>query len=233
MHLAALGRFYSNPDLHIPSDEDHRYMVNVVSSAIVNKPPPAAIANLLARRNKIHHLNPDTDETLLTLFDKDPGASNKTANFNKVTMPSRNYAIITENSPGSHGTANGVAHGTEGETSEPSFEGHDGHSPLHLGEFGAGTQHKAASSSHGKGNDGSLDCCIFVEIDQHNPDGHTEPYGLTIPALNYEPGKYGTNEHHRLHLPHRSQRPGSSKTAASRPVTQASTTAPSTRATLH
>ena len=60
VHLAALGRFYSNPNLHIPVEADHRYMVNVVSSAITNKPPPNAIANLLASRNKIHHLNADT-----------------------------------------------------------------------------------------------------------------------------------------------------------------------------
>jgi hypothetical protein len=40
VHLAALGRFYSHPKLNIPAEQDHRYMVNVVSSAIVNKPPP-------------------------------------------------------------------------------------------------------------------------------------------------------------------------------------------------
>ncbi|KAI1874381.1 hypothetical protein JX265_004589 [Neoarthrinium moseri] len=217
VHLAALGRFYSNPDLHIPADQDHRYMVNVVSSAIVNKPPPAAIANLLAKRNKIHHLNPDTDETLLSLFNKDPGNSNKTANSNHVTMPSRNYAIITENSPNNHAAVtNGSAHATNGETAEPQFDGKDGHSFLHKGELSAGTQHKAAApATHGKNNDGSLDCVIRVEIDQHDKDGHTEPYGLTIPALNYEPGKYTeTLAHHRPHL-HSSSRPNTRPGTAS------------------
>lgn len=41
VHLAACGRFYSNPQLGIPTIEDHRYMANIISSAIVNKPPPA------------------------------------------------------------------------------------------------------------------------------------------------------------------------------------------------
>ncbi|KAK9797592.1 putative PhoD-like phosphatase domain-containing protein [Seiridium cardinale] len=200
VHLAALGRFYSNPKLNIPTEHDHRYMVNVVSSAIVNKPPPAAIANLLAKRNKIHHLNADTDETLMKLFDKDPGNSNKTINSNNVTMPSRNYAILTENSPNNHGAtangaANGVTNGTNGEHAAPAetghFEGKDGHSFLHHGELGAGTKHKASSpSTHGKNSDGSLDCCIRVEIDQHNREGHTEPYGLTIPVLDYQVGKF-------------------------------------------
>lgn len=40
VHLAAVGRFYSNPRLGIPISADHRYMANIISSAIVNKPPP-------------------------------------------------------------------------------------------------------------------------------------------------------------------------------------------------
>ncbi|KAK1837219.1 hypothetical protein QBC39DRAFT_246860 [Podospora conica] len=99
VHLAALGRFYAKPKMHIPVENDYRYIVNVISSAITNKPPPAAVANLLSRRNKIHHLDHHTDETLFKLFDKDPGESQKTADHNQVTMPSRNFATITENSP--------------------------------------------------------------------------------------------------------------------------------------
>lgn len=53
VHLAAVGRFYSDVHLKIPARADHRYMTNIVSSAIVNKPPPAAVANLLAARNKV------------------------------------------------------------------------------------------------------------------------------------------------------------------------------------
>jgi hypothetical protein len=119
VHLAAIGRFFSNPKLGVPAEQDFRYMPNVVSSAITNKPPPQAVANLLAKRNKIHHLDHDTDETLLEIFDRDPrpaekanglvskdvanGTTNgdvdvkkKTADANHATMPSRNYAIICE-----------------------------------------------------------------------------------------------------------------------------------------
>lgn len=198
VHLAALGRFYSNPKLKIAAEEDPRYMANVVSSAITNKPPPAAVANLLARRNKIHHLNHDTDETLLSFFDKDPGGSSKTAGFNHVTMPSRNFAMLTENSPynsptaAANGQTNGVngvngvngANGVNG--SEQSFKGKGGHDFLHKGEIDAGTVHKAASTAHGRNNDGSLDICIRVEIDQHDPDGKTDAYGMTVPVLTYK-----------------------------------------------
>ena len=97
VHLAACGRFYSIPQKKIPTIADHRYMANIISSAIVNKPPPSTIANLLARRNKIHHLDESTDETLLNLFDKKSGHEAKTAWWNHVTMPARNWAMITEN----------------------------------------------------------------------------------------------------------------------------------------
>lgn len=208
VHLAAVGRFYSNPKLNIPINEDHRYMANIISSAIVNKPPPQAVANLLARRNKLHHLDTSTDETLMPFFDRDPGETSRTANHNKVTMPSRNWAMITENSngiaqPASSTQANGaVTNG--GATSTPN--GHfaadggssvtpskrssgkpkDGHSPLHEGEVDAGTIHKAALvESHGKGEDGSLDVAIRVEMDQSDKEGKTRSYGMTIPLLGY------------------------------------------------
>lgn len=186
VHLAALGRFYSNPKLRVPAEQDNRYMANVVSSAIVNKPPPQAVANLLARRNKIHHLNRDTDETMLDLFDKDPGDSNKTTSSNHCTMPSRNFAMLTENSPNARGEVNGGAPSVDGRPAE-SFLGKDGHSELHEGEVGAGTKHRAAGgATHGRGNDGSLDICINVEIDQHDAEGKTQGYGLTVPVLQYE-----------------------------------------------
>lgn len=206
-------------------------MANVVSSAIVNKPPPQAIANLLARRNKIHHLNPDTDETLLKLFNKDPGDSTKTAAHNQVTMPSRNYAMLTENSPhnppsdhpprpqqsnshlrpatattypNSHlrpatATTNGrsaastngyeVASVNTRSSAKSKFRPKSskskvGHLPIHAGEMDCGTMHKAAQAAeHGRDNDGGLDICIRVEIDQHNSEGRTESYGLTVPTL--------------------------------------------------
>lgn len=186
VHLAALGRFYSNPKLSIPSELDYRYMPNIVSSAITNKPPPKAIANLLARRNKIHHLDSDTDETLMDLFDKDPGSSNMTANANHSTMPSRNYAIIRDASNDPY-QGNGHINGTaNAHTVSPQFAattGKDGHSPLHPGEQGAGTKHTAASGLDSSGMAGALDVTIRVEIDQSDPEGRTEGYGFSSKSL--------------------------------------------------
>ena len=193
VHLAALGRFYAKPKLGIPVEQDHRYMANVISSAITNHPPPKAVADLLARRNKIHHLDHNTDETLMKMFDKDPGTSTKTANFNKVTMPSRNYAILSESyHPAKVSAVNGVSHtnghatnGTQtvdqaqaNGTKEPG-KTNDGHYPLHSGEAGAGTRHPAASGTYEGDGKGGLDVCFRVEIDGHDREGRTEGYGFS------------------------------------------------------
>ena len=211
MHLAALGRFYANPKLNIAPENDWRYMPNIVSSAITNKPPPAAVANLLAKRNKIHHLDSETDETLLNLFDRDPGAADpgvkpKTANTNHATMPSRNYCILgASHSHTSGGQTNGIngsnsANGTNGHATNgdrayvhaavaftspknPRF-------PLHNGEQNAGTAHPAADGITRTGLAGvdGLDVTIRVEINPSDREGHTQGYGFSIPAL--ESGAY-------------------------------------------
>ncbi|KAF2010114.1 hypothetical protein BU24DRAFT_400809 [Aaosphaeria arxii CBS 175.79] len=104
VHLAAIGRFYSNPKLAIPAEHDFRYMPNVVSSAITNKPPPQAVANLLAKRNKIHHLDHDTDETLLEIFDRDPNSNGKITNG---TTPTNGVTNGNTTTNGATTTTNG------------------------------------------------------------------------------------------------------------------------------
>jgi len=216
VHLAAVGRFYSNPKLGIAAEKDYRYMPNVVSSAITNKPPPQAVANLLAKRNKIHHLDHDTDETLLEIFNRDPGhgeepngvaksATNgttngnvkkKTADANHATMPSRNYAIISESNAPPTATSSAAPpapvapHATDGgaapaPTSTPPDRKANTRKPIHVGEQGAGTEHPAASGLRPTGMCGAygLDVSIRVEISPSDREGHTDGYGFSIPAL--------------------------------------------------
>jgi hypothetical protein len=148
-------------------------------------------------------LDENTDETLLKLFDKDPGKEAKTAAFNHVTMPSRNWAIITENTPPSSvkiqsfdnpGDSSNANSSDKGPDDGKKHDYHvgleectrkDGHSPLHPGEVNAGTKNRAVTS-HGKSHDGSLDVCIRVEKDRKDKDGHTEMYGMWIPPLKYD-----------------------------------------------
>ena len=180
VHLGAMGRFYSPTKLKIEPEHDHRYMANIISSAITNKPPPALIANMLARRNRVHHLDHHTDETLMPLFDKDPGKSERTASYNHVTMPSRNYALIT---PVKDHATDGIPNGGPKETQVSDASNgalpKDGHSPLHAGERGAGTTHAVANCQQTGIFSGGLDVSYQVEIDQHDREGQTQGYGFS------------------------------------------------------
>lgn len=97
VHLAAIGQFYSNPKLKIPKDRDHRYMPNVVSSAIVNTPPPEMLADVLNKRNKVHHLDSYTQESMIPMFTHDVDGKKRN---NKTLLPRRNWCSIVEYNPG-------------------------------------------------------------------------------------------------------------------------------------
>lgn len=97
VHLGAIGQFYSNPKLKIPKDRDHRYMPNVISSAIVNTPPPEMLADVLNKRNKVHHLDQYTDESMIPMFTHD---TNMKKRNNKHLLPRRNWCSITTYTPG-------------------------------------------------------------------------------------------------------------------------------------
>lgn len=98
VHLGAVGQFYTKKKLGVQKDRDHRYMPNIISSAIVNTPPPAMMGDILNKRNKIHHLDSETDEDMIPMFDRD--VDGKPRN-NHHLLPRRNYCTIREYIPGS------------------------------------------------------------------------------------------------------------------------------------
>ena len=97
VHLGAVGQFYSRKTLGTAKDRDHRYMTNVISSAIVNTPPPVMMADVLNKRNKVHHLDHETDEDMIPMFGEDVDGSKRN---NHHLLPRRNYATIAEYVPG-------------------------------------------------------------------------------------------------------------------------------------
>jgi PhoD related phosphatase len=159
-------------------------MVNVVSSAITNAPPPNAVANLLHRRNRVHLLNWHTHENLMALFREDPQGNPRK---NSSTMPARNYAIITEhagleavqrsttlNNLDGHGDVNG----------EPGLNGHQD-MKIAKEETGGtlGQNVSAAAPGDGTTRPFALDVVFRVEVDSKDPGGKTKGYGFSIPAL--------------------------------------------------
>ncbi|KAK3983941.1 hypothetical protein QBC44DRAFT_302245 [Cladorrhinum sp. PSN332] len=97
VHLAAVGQFYSNPKLGLAKHKDFRYMPNIISSAIVNTPPPDLMADILNKRNKVHHFDKETDEDMMPIFGH--GVDGKPRN-NKHLLPHRNWCAIRSYVPG-------------------------------------------------------------------------------------------------------------------------------------
>ncbi|CDO91946.1 unnamed protein product [Kluyveromyces dobzhanskii CBS 2104] len=105
VHLASVGRFRSKVHTHhiTSAKEDHdkkvlnependvRLMVNVISSAVVNTPPPDQMAMLLQKRNKNHHFDRETDEDAVPIFMTDVNGENRSSN---AFMNRRNWSDI-------------------------------------------------------------------------------------------------------------------------------------------
>ncbi|GJN70151.1 hypothetical protein PLICBS_004203 [Purpureocillium lilacinum] len=97
VHLAAVGQFFSNPKLGLAKHKDPRYMPNIISSAMANAPPSDLMADVLNKRNKVHHFDKQTDENMIPLFQH--GVDGKARN-NKHLLPHRNWCQIRAWSPG-------------------------------------------------------------------------------------------------------------------------------------
>lgn len=108
VHLCCFGRLktkiHHHPHAHVLSDpetimeknkdvtanpeHDPRLVFNVISSAIVNAPPPDAMATLLDKRTKIHHFDRYTDEDIVPIFTCNPDGSER---LNHQFMNKRNW----------------------------------------------------------------------------------------------------------------------------------------------
>ncbi|EJF62578.1 hypothetical protein DICSQDRAFT_84388 [Dichomitus squalens LYAD-421 SS1] len=78
----------------VPPPLDPRYMVNVVSSAIVNTPPPNGVISLVSTlasktHRTLHHQ--ETDETMIPLFERDTDGS---APKSRYIMGKRNWCSV-------------------------------------------------------------------------------------------------------------------------------------------
>ncbi|PCH38463.1 hypothetical protein WOLCODRAFT_66563 [Wolfiporia cocos MD-104 SS10] len=97
VHCAAVGVLKTLPkpkQEEVPSALDYRYMLNVVSSAIVNTPPPNAVLTMVSSlatktHRTLHHLY--TDESMIPLFDKD---TNGQPPKSKYIMGRRNWCAV-------------------------------------------------------------------------------------------------------------------------------------------
>ncbi|WAQ86503.1 hypothetical protein PtA15_7A229 [Puccinia triticina] len=93
VHCAAVGRLFTHGK-QLKPDQDPKYMLNIVSSAIVNTPPPAALISMMGALSRVTHKtlsSAKTAEDMVDLFKFDTnGKSLKNQRF----MPRRNYCAV-------------------------------------------------------------------------------------------------------------------------------------------
>lgn len=157
VHLAGIGRFYSN-DKNVAPENDPNHMLNVISSAIVNTPPPTKVADFLNKRNKIHHLSHHVHEDMVPLFTVDVDNSSRN---NQRLLPRRNWCSIKRQNENSTNAAK-VAGPQWAEARENSDAFVDREYP---------------------DNSDSLSVVIHIEKDQMDVNGGTCPYEIIVPAL--------------------------------------------------
>lgn len=170
----------SNEDVTAHPEQDPRLIFNVISSAIVNAPPPDAMATLLDKRTKIHHYDRYTDEDILPIFTCNPDGSERE---NKQFLNKRNWSdlILVKQSV------------YAGESIEPRF-------PSALEENAAAEMTKKEISEQYIKYPvlpDSLVATLRVEVDGNDPKASTMGYEVMIPDLQ---GKYELEKTKVKHL---------------------------------
>lgn len=152
----------------VRQDKDHRYMVNVVSSAITNAPLPHAVATILNGLNKLHHLDKETDENLMDIFRQKPNGKDSLINY--TVLHSRNYCIITEHAGLTSGQ--NVPMNNYKERMRPAYMQKGG-----IADISAMAPYDGTTRQY------ALDICIRAEINGKDREGRTVGYGFSIPCL--------------------------------------------------
>ncbi|KAJ1675564.1 hypothetical protein EV182_001025 [Spiromyces aspiralis] len=96
VHCCGAGRFASqNPEISA-IENDNRYMVQIISSAIVNIPPPNAVIRGVHYTAKLYNLNDKTNEKMFKLFKTDVNGQSPPNNNTKL-LARRNFSTFVEN----------------------------------------------------------------------------------------------------------------------------------------
>ncbi|CEP10655.1 hypothetical protein [Parasitella parasitica] len=87
VHCCGAGKMYSK-DMKEKEEGDPFFMVQIISSAIVNVPPPQALLTVLNQNSGFITFNGNTEERMYNLFKRSPNGNTRQ---NKKLMGMRNY----------------------------------------------------------------------------------------------------------------------------------------------
>lgn len=100
VHLACISRFRGDNETYFANPQsDPNFITNVISSAIVNAPPPDGMVKLLSSRTKKHLFSRNVKEDMIPLFQLEPNL--KDSRSSDMFLNKRNFSdlIPVENLP--------------------------------------------------------------------------------------------------------------------------------------
>ncbi|KAJ2719272.1 hypothetical protein GGI07_005311 [Coemansia sp. Benny D115] len=95
VHCCGAGRFASSSP-QLPPERDYRFMPQVISSAIMNIPPPNIVIRAVHSSAKTYDLDRHTDEMMYRLFEQDVNGKSPPNNNTKL-LARRNFSSYVEN----------------------------------------------------------------------------------------------------------------------------------------
>lgn len=200
VHLGCFGRvktkIHHHPGAHVLRDAekenknvtetpqyDPRLIFNVISSAIVNAPPPDVMAGLLQKQTKVHNFDRNTSEDVLPIFKTNPDG---TPRENPFFLNKRNWSdlILVKQSP---------IYASQVGVTEPKFPSSD------MGHDKEVLAHQKIDEQHVKYPvlENSLVATLHVEKDGNDVEATTAGYEVLIPDLQ---GKFKLENTHIKHL---------------------------------
>lgn len=171
VHLCCVSRLSTEGALD--PQKDPNFLINLISSAIVNVPPPAGMANFLKKRAIKHKLTDEVHEDMVPLFKEQEGGNN-------LLMARRNFSdlIPIENLDSNERRKR---YGSESPNNEMFFPGQT--STLER----ADSDKKNHKETNGKVGypyaPDSIVASIYVEKDKGDPQSATDKFELFVPAL--------------------------------------------------
>lgn len=154
----------------LSEQSDPNYIPNIISSAITNRPPARAVANILSRCDRVHFLDERTEERMVPIFGEDVDGRRR---YNTHLMARRNWCDIAEvGNEVLDGMADGTADGVDGM---------DGTAEMDGDAEGQGKKEKEKGGEQGEKSD--LRVQLRIEMDEGDPAGWTKGYELIVPGL--------------------------------------------------
>lgn len=156
----------------VKPEEDPNFIINLISSAIVNVPPPEGMANFLHKRAFLHKFGDNVGEDMIPFFREQEGG-------NELLMARRNFSdlIPIENlSP----EVKIERYGSEKPNNESYIPG-EGNNLVTVAEQSGvpGTNDKIGY----KYQEGSVVTSIYVENDRTDVESSTERFEFFLPSL--------------------------------------------------